>query len=83
MIADFFAEARATAILSDINDELGEKVAKSIPNFHYIQLDVQEENHWKSALEFLSSKNITLDVLLNYARICALALDNTERVQQI
>ena len=47
-IAELFCEENATVILSDINDELGQKVASAINGkAEYLHLDVSHEKDWK------------------------------------
>lgn len=68
-VAELFAKAGATVIVSDINDRLGSQVAREIPQAEYLHLDVQKEDDWKSSLEFLKSKNFRLNILVNNAGI--------------
>jgi len=68
-IAELFAKAGAAVILSDINEKLGKPLANTIPNAHYIHLDVQEESDWKSALDYLATHALKLDILVNNAGI--------------
>lgn len=46
-IAELFSEQGATVILSDINDDLGQKITKEIGGkAEYIHLDVGVESDW-------------------------------------
>jgi NAD(P)-dependent dehydrogenase (short-subunit alcohol dehydrogenase family) len=69
-IAELFAAEGATVLLSDINDELGNTVAKSIgQNAEYRHLDVSSEQEWESAQSYIEDKFGRLDVLVNNAGI--------------
>lgn len=68
-IAKLFAEAGATCILTDIQDELGQDTASQIPRARYIHLDVREEGDWRLALAHLQEQDLALDVLINNAGI--------------
>ncbi|MCB1135673.1 MAG: SDR family NAD(P)-dependent oxidoreductase, partial [Chlamydiia bacterium] len=68
-IAELFAEAGALCILADINDALGKRVAATIPNACYVHLDVQKEDDWRAALEWLRQEGLKLDILVNNAGI--------------
>lgn len=65
-----FANEGATVIISDINDELGERVAQEIGgDCSYMRLDVQEEGDWESAISSILRDHIKLDILVNNAGI--------------
>lgn len=65
-----FAREGAHVVLSDINDSLGRQAASEIGgDSAYIHLDVQIEDHWKNAIEFLLKKYGKFDILVNNAAI--------------
>ena len=68
--AELFAKEGAFVFLSDINDELGQKVALEIgPHAHYLHLDVESENDWDVAIEHIIKQKKQLDILVNNAGI--------------
>jgi|MDSY01.2.fsa_nt_gb NAD(P)-dependent dehydrogenase (short-subunit alcohol dehydrogenase family) len=68
--AELFAREGATVIVSDIDDELGEKVCQSLPGKHHYQhLDVESENQWQLAMEMIQREFGSLDILVNNAGI--------------
>lgn len=71
-IAELFAKAGATVVVSDINNALGTLVAEKISRAKYFSLDVQKEKDWENALAFMESKNLRLDILVNNAGITGL-----------
>lgn len=69
-IARLFHSEGATVIVSDINDDLGANVAKSISEFtEYLRLDVGMEEDWVSAFDYINQKYGKIDVLVNNAGI--------------
>ncbi len=69
-IAELFAKEGAIVIVSDINDELGNKVANGISQeTEYLHLDVGSEEDWITAVEFIKSEYGRLDVVVNNAGI--------------
>ena len=69
-IAQEFAKQGAQTIVTDINDDLGEKVAKLIgPQAEYVHLDVSQENHWKTVSDYVKEKYTGLDIVVNNAGI--------------
>jgi NAD(P)-dependent dehydrogenase (short-subunit alcohol dehydrogenase family) len=68
--AELFAKEAAFVFLSDINDDLGQKVALDIgPHAQYLHLDVQNENDWNIAIEQVVKQKKQLDILINNAGI--------------
>lgn len=68
--AELFAKEGAFVFVSDIQDELGRKVAKEIgASAHYLHLAVQHEKDWDAAIEFVIQKKHRLDILVNNAGI--------------
>ena len=52
-----FVREGATVVISDINDALGQQVAKEIGNMcHYYHLDVQKESDWESTISAVLRK---------------------------
>jgi 3(or 17)beta-hydroxysteroid dehydrogenase len=72
-IAELFAEEGANVIVTDINDESGDKVAAGIGGTScYLHLDVGREDDWIAASEFVKNKYGGLDVLVNNAGIAGI-----------
>lgn len=69
-IAQSFASEGAFVIVSDINDPLGEKVAKNLSNQGlYLHLDVSVEPDWVKTHDFILKKFGRIDILVNNAGI--------------
>ena len=69
-IARAFAEQGAFVYLSDINDELGQRVAAELGAAgDYLHLDVREEADWERAVDRVIGQHGQLDVLVNNAGI--------------
>jgi NAD(P)-dependent dehydrogenase (short-subunit alcohol dehydrogenase family) len=73
-IAEMFASEGAFVLLTDINDELGQKVANDLAdnvdkNARYEHLDVSKESDWEHISQLIKSEYGTLDVLVNNAGI--------------
>ncbi len=69
-VSELFCEEGATVILSDINDELGQKVTTDIGGkAEYHHLDVSSEKDWEETSNYISEKYGKLDVLINNAGI--------------
>jgi len=69
-VAKLFGEEGAIVILSDIDDELGAKVASGLTGAHdYIHLDVSSESDWQQAQQYIENKYGRLDILINNAGI--------------
>lgn len=65
-----FHEEGAIVILSDIQDEKGEDVARQIGGETiYLHLDVRNEEEWKKTIEEIVQKFQKLDILVNNAAI--------------
>jgi len=72
-IAELFADQGANVIVSDLDDELGKKVAADIGGMAcYLHLDVGKEDDWIAASEFLKNKFGGLDILVNNAGIAGI-----------
>lgn len=73
-IANLLAREGSTVIISDINEEKGQTLAKKLgTQATFIRHDVSEENQWISAIEQTLSKFGRLDVLVNNAGIVSVA----------
>ncbi|PIE00653.1 MAG: short-chain dehydrogenase [Thiothrix nivea] len=69
-VAELFAKEGAIIIVSDINDELGNKVARGISQeTTYLHLDVGNEKNWITASEYIKRKYGRLDIVVNNAGI--------------
>lgn len=65
-----FHEAGATVILSDINDENGQKIATEFSErMHYLHLDVSQAKDWQYAEGYINTHFSRLDILVNNAGI--------------
>ena len=68
--AIILAREGALVILSDINDSLGQSVAKEIGgNSIYLHLDVTKEKDWQDSIDNIMERFKKLDVLVNNAGI--------------
>lgn len=69
--AEVLAREGATVILTDVNEDAGESVAKSIRgaggNASFFVLDVADEEQWRQAIAKIRSEHGHLDVLVNNA----------------
>ncbi|MEL6827052.1 MAG: SDR family oxidoreductase [Pseudomonadota bacterium] len=63
-----FKDEGATVIVSDVQDELGQALAKDI-GATYLRQDVSREDEWKGAFASIKSDHGRLDVLVNNAGI--------------
>ncbi len=69
-VARLLAKEGATVIISDIQDEKGEQVAKKIGSTaSYLHLDVREEEDWMRVIKSILQKFSKLDILVNNAGI--------------
>src|SRR5574337_556646 len=74
--AHLLAQEGATVIVTDINDEQGERVAKEIGQHAiYRHLDVSDEQQWVSVTDDVIKQFGKLDILFNNAGIIGLAKD--------
>lgn len=72
-IARMFVDEGAFVFLSDIHDEVGERVAKSIgPQSQYLHLSVEKEREWDRALGLIRKEKGFLDILVNNAGVIGL-----------
>jgi NAD(P)-dependent dehydrogenase (short-subunit alcohol dehydrogenase family) len=69
-VAELFAKEGAIVIVSDIRDELGNKVTNGInQETMYLHLDVGNKRDWITASEYIQEKHGGLDVVVNNAGI--------------
>ena len=69
-IARRFIAEGAIVYLTDIDDELGSRVAEELgSNAIYLRLDVREESNWATAMAKVASKHNALHVVVNNAGI--------------
>jgi len=91
-----FAREGAKVIVSDINDLLGEQVAKELgPDSTYMRLDVSNEGEWREVIANIMDRFGKLDILVNNAGITGfyegcgpqdpehVSLENWRKVQAI
>jgi 3(or 17)beta-hydroxysteroid dehydrogenase len=68
--ATIFSQEGAFVFVTDVNDELGEKVALEIgPQARYLHLDVQSESNWDAIMRQIVEEKKHLDILVNNAGI--------------
>ncbi len=68
--AEVFANEGATVILTDIDDQLGQKISDAIgENSHYLHLDVEQEVQWQQVMAAIKQEFGGLDILVNNAGI--------------
>ncbi len=59
-VAELFAKEGAIVIVSDINDELGEKVASELnPKATYLHLDVGNEENWITVSKYIQKNMVS------------------------
>jgi len=69
-IAQLFSSEGARVVLSDIDDELGNAVARKIGvSATYIHLDVSKEADWETASHFIEKEYGPIDIVINNAGI--------------
>lgn len=69
-VAELFHQEGAIVIISDIRDDEGQNVAKSLTDRNeYLHLDVQYEDEWQKTADYILEKYGRLDVLVNNAGI--------------
>lgn len=68
--ARLFAKEGAHVIVSDVDDDAGQKVVDELgKQAEYMHLDVSKEESWQSILETIKEKHGKLDILFNNAGI--------------
>lgn len=71
--AQLLVQEGATVILTDILDDLGQKLASELgANASYYHLDVSSESNWQSVMKAITEKYYKLDILFNNAGIIGL-----------
>lgn len=74
--AEILAKEGAFVFLSDVQDELGESVAKAIgPRAAYLHQDVSSEAEWQKVIETILQKKGALNIVVNNAGITGLGGD--------
>ena len=69
-IAELFHREGATVLISDIRDEEGQILSKSLKGkSEYLHLDVKNENEWREISNYIINKYGRLDILINNAGI--------------
>jgi 3(or 17)beta-hydroxysteroid dehydrogenase len=71
--ARLLAREGAKVVITDIQDELGEKVAAEIPGCLYLRHDVRSENRWAEVVADTLSAFGRLDTLVNNAGVVRFA----------
>jgi NAD(P)-dependent dehydrogenase (short-subunit alcohol dehydrogenase family) len=73
-VVELFVAEGARVVVTDIDDELGEKLASSLGEAAcYRHLDVSDEQGWQEVAEFVKAQYGVLDILINNAGITGLA----------
>lgn len=73
-VAELLAKEGADVIVSDIQDDQGNKVAEEIGNdASYQHLDVSQEKEWKKVFKFIKKEYGQLDILVNNAGITGIS----------
>lgn len=69
-VARLFAQEGATVVITDIDDEKGESLARQIgATARYLHLDVSRESEWISTMALIRKEFGHLDILVNNAGI--------------
>jgi NAD(P)-dependent dehydrogenase (short-subunit alcohol dehydrogenase family) len=72
--AELFAREGAQVIITDIQDEIGHKVAEAIGSCAvYQHLEVSQEKEWLTISQWVEKKYKKLDILVNNAGIMGLS----------
>lgn len=75
--ARLFIKEGATVVITDILDDIGLALAKSLgPKAHYLHLDVSDEAKWSQVIQWVKTQWGRLDVLFNNAGITGLGHPN-------
>lgn len=69
-IAKKFVSEGCKVIISDINDENGQRVASNTTGISYIRADVSKAADWKVLLDSAWKEHGRVDVLVNNAGTC-------------
>jgi 3(or 17)beta-hydroxysteroid dehydrogenase len=65
--ARVLAREGAKVVITDVQDELGARVASEIPGCTYLHHDVRSESEWQSVIEAVMKMHGRLDTLVNNA----------------
>jgi 3alpha(or 20beta)-hydroxysteroid dehydrogenase len=69
-MAHALAEAGATVVIADLQDELGPKVAESLGEGHgFVHLDTTDDDNWETAISAATGQLGGLDILVNNAGV--------------
>jgi 3alpha(or 20beta)-hydroxysteroid dehydrogenase len=69
-MAHALAEAGATVVVADLQDDLGPKVAESLGEGHgFVHLDVSDDDNWATAISEATGHLGGLDILVNNAGV--------------
>ena len=71
--ARVLAREGAKVIITDVQDELGARVAAEIPGCTYLHHDVRSESEWQSVIETVIKAHGRLDTLVNNAGLVRFA----------
>src|SRR5690349_11406419 len=69
-MAQALADAGATVVIADLQDDLGPKVAESLGEGHgFVHLDVSDDDTWATAISEATDHLGGLDILVNNAGV--------------
>lgn len=68
-IATVLSEEGAKVVISDLNENLGEALAKTLPGAKFVRHNVTVEAEWKQCLEMMEAEFGGLDILVNNAGV--------------
>ncbi|MBF7013725.1 SDR family oxidoreductase [Novosphingobium resinovorum] len=71
--ARFLAREGASVVITDVQDEQGEKLAAELPDALYLSHDVRDEQRWQEVVERTIAHFGRLDVLVNNAGLVRFA----------
>ncbi|MBL4613200.1 MAG: SDR family oxidoreductase [Emcibacter sp.] len=71
--ARMFVREGAKVVITDIQEALGQSVAKSLPNTFFIAHDVRDEAQWQRVVDFTVKEFGGLDILVNNAGLVRFA----------
>jgi len=71
--AHFLAREGAKVVITDVQDESGEKLAAQLPEALYLNHDVRDERRWQEVVEQTIARFGRLDILVNNAGLVRFA----------
>lgn len=68
-MAEALADAGASVVIADVQTDVGEKLAATLPRARFVRLDVTSDSDWATAVEQVVAENGGLDVVVNNAGV--------------